>query len=274
LLEIGMPAETLRSVAYMEQMRHQGKNKKGVRPPWTVAPWACEQRFPICSGPALWRNASMIDKASERHAMVETQLRRRGITDEAVLTAMALVPRESFVPSGLERAAYADSPVGIGEGQTISQPFIVARMLECARVTACDRVLDIGTGSGYSAAVLKAMGAEVYTIERRPELLRQAEQRFADLDLPIHTRLGDGTLGWPEAAPFDAIIAAASGPDIPQTLKAQLRPGGRLVLPVGPSSAQTLLRITREGDGAFYQEAFDAVLFVPLIGAEGWPECP
>ncbi len=205
--------------------------------------------------------------------MVERQIRARGIRSPRVLQAMLRVPRESFVPPHLVMHAYDDTPLPIGEGQTVSQPYIVARMLEALDLADDDRVLEIGTGSGYSAALLARLAAEVYTIERSAPLARTAAERLARLGgAHVHVVHADGTLGWPAAAPFDGIVVTAGGPQVPDSLRRQLAPGGRLVMPVGGSQVvQTLLRITRTGAG-FREEQLDRVCFVPLIGAEGWRE--
>ncbi|MFL4979457.1 MAG: protein-L-isoaspartate(D-aspartate) O-methyltransferase [Xanthobacteraceae bacterium] len=206
--------------------------------------------------------------------MVERQIAGRGIADPRVLSAMRRVPREGFVTPGLEEFAYEDSPLPIDEAQTISQPYIVALMIEAAEVKRGDRVLDVGTGSGYAAAVLSEIAGEVYTIERHRELAEAAKRRLAKLGYRnIKVRHGDGTLGWPEAAPFDAILVAAGGPDVPPALKEQLAIGGRLVIPVGEDRHdQTLLKITRTSETAFEVEDLGTVRFVPLIGEQGWAE--
>ena len=204
--------------------------------------------------------------------MVTEQIVRRGVRDPRVLAAMRSVPREEFVAPALARVAYHDRPLPIEEGQTISQPFIVAVMTEALDVDETDRVLEVGAGSGYAAAVLGLLAAEVHTIERHPRLARIAGERLARLgftNVRVHT--GDGTLGLPEHAPFDGIIVAAGGPDVPRNLLAQLAEGGRLVIPVGPPHAQSLLRITRRG-GEYTTENLGAVAFVPLVGKEGWAE--
>jgi protein-L-isoaspartate(D-aspartate) O-methyltransferase len=207
-----------------------------------------------------------------RATMVEHQLRARGIADPRVLAAMGLVAREHFVPTALADQAYADSPLPIGEGQTISQPYIVALMCEALQLAPEDRVLEIGTGSGYGAAVLSCLARDVYTIERRPDLAQRAHDRLRNLGfLDVHVRSGDGTLGWPEHAPFDAIVVTAGGPVVPDHLVAQLAPGGRLVIPVGGEDAQRLVRIKRTSLG-FTTTDLGPVQFVPLIGAGGWPE--
>src|SRR5690606_5920235 len=182
--------------------------------------------------------------------------------------------REAFVPQGMEGLAYEDSPLPIGAGQTISQPYVVALMIAGARLRPGDRVLEIGTGSGYAAAVMSRIAAQIYTIERHDELRRQAEARLRQLGYGnIETRTGDGTGGWPEAAPFDAILAAAGGPAVPETLKAQLAEGGRLVMPVGMSPReQRLLKLTRSGNDRFDEEDLGGVRFVPLIGEPGGRE--
>jgi protein-L-isoaspartate(D-aspartate) O-methyltransferase len=190
------------------------------------------------------------------------------ITDERVLNAIRTVPRHLFVDEALASRAYEDTALPIGHGQTISQPWVVARMtqalFEGGRTP--KRVLEIGTGSGYQAAVLAALGLQVFTVERLGELLRVARKRFRQIGLDIRSRHDDGQIGWPEEAPFDAIIVTAAGPALVDRLLEQLAPGGVLVAPVGPSNAQTLLRVTRDGEGALTREELDPVVFVPLLG--------
>jgi len=203
--------------------------------------------------------------------MVERDIVRRGVRDERVLAAMQHVPRDAFVPAELLARAYEDGPLPIGQEQTISQPYIVALMAEALACGSGDRVLEIGTGSGYAAAVLSELAAEVYTVERHESLAMRAEGRFHDLGYHnIFVRLGDGTLGWPEAAPFAAISVAAGGGHVPPALLDQLALGGRLVIPVGETPArQELLRVTRVGESEYRRESLGAVVFVPLVGAEG-----
>ena len=219
----------------------------------------------------LWATMSFEDA---RRRMVEAQIARRGVRDPAVLAAMAEVPREEFVPAHRAGDAYGDAPLPIGEGQTISQPYIVALMTEALRLTRGDRVLEIGTGSGYAAAVLAEIAAEVYTIERLAPLADSARHRLADLGYDtVHVQCGDGTLGWPEHAPYDAIVATAGGPEVPNALLEQLAIGGRLVMPVGASPhEQHLVRVVRKTADDYDHEDLGAVAFVPLIGAQGWPE--
>ena len=214
----------------------------------------------------------MRDLSHERESMVRTQIAARGVRDPAVLEAMRRVPREAFLPPDLEEFAYLDSPLPIEQGQTISQPYIVALMTAALQLGPGDRVLEVGTGSGYAAAILGRIAREVYTIERHEELARVAAERFAQLGFPnISVRHGDGTLGWPEHAPFDAIVVAAGGPKVPEALLEQLAPGGRLVIPIGEDrTLQQLIRVTREGDGRLRREELSDVRFVPLIGAQGW----
>lgn len=214
-----------------------------------------------------------MDCARQRQRMVQTQIAARGVTDARVLAAMGRVPRERFVPATLQANAYDDAPLPIGDGQTISQPFIVAYMVAALGLEGGERALEIGTGSGYAAAVLAEIAAEVYTVERLPTLAKSAAATLAQAGYGrINVRCGDGTLGWPEAAPFDAILVSAGGPDVPTTLRDQLAPGGRLVMPVGQSRGmQRLLRVIRTSDG-FDTQTLDAVRFVPLIGAEGWAD--
>jgi protein-L-isoaspartate(D-aspartate) O-methyltransferase len=206
--------------------------------------------------------------------MVERQLKARGIRSELVLDAMQRVPRELFVPSHLEEFAYEDSPLPIEEGQTISQPYIVAYMVEALELSKGDRVLEIGTGSGYAAAVLAQIAGDVYTIERYHQLAETARRRLEQLDYRnVHVIEGDGTAGYAEAAPFDAIVVAAGGPRVPDSLREQLAPGGRLVIPVGPQhSLQKLVRVRRIDAERFEQEELASVRFVPLIGAQGWED--
>jgi protein-L-isoaspartate(D-aspartate) O-methyltransferase len=209
-----------------------------------------------------------------RERMVDRQIAGRGVRDDAVLAAMRKVPRDCFVPEPLRSFAYEDEPLSIGKGQTISQPYIVAVMTEALGLDASDRVLEIGTGSGYGAAVLAEIADHVYTIERLEGLAELARRRLAELGYGnVDVRHGDGSLGWPEHAPYDAIVVTASGPDVPTSLLRQLAIGGRLVMPVGrESSSQQLVRITRTGVERYERDALEKVTFVPLIGAEGWPE--
>lgn len=207
-----------------------------------------------------------------REKMVRTQIVGRGIRDPAVLQAMRAVPREAFLPAELAEFAYDDHPLPIAAGQTISQPYIVALMTAALALRGDERVLEIGTGSGYAAAILGRIACEVYTIERHGELAEAAEVRLRNLGFHnVHVRHDDGTLGWPEHAPFDAIVVAAGGPKIPETLLAQLAVGGRIVIPIGEDkSLQTLVRVAREADGSLRREELGDVRFVPLIGVEGW----
>jgi protein-L-isoaspartate(D-aspartate) O-methyltransferase len=192
-------------------------------------------------------------------------LRRQGITDKGVLSAVERVPRELFVPEAMRSEAYENIPLPISQGQTISQPFIVAYMTQALCLGDRDRVLEIGTGSGYQAAVLAQLCRRVCTIERYRTLLAQAEGRFEDLKLHnITTRLGDGGKGWPELAPFARIIVTAAASELPQTLADQLDDGGIMIVPVGPSGDQTLIRVTRQDDG-FKEERLLDVRFVPLV---------
>ena len=211
--------------------------------------------------------ASNEEQAERRRRMVDRDIRERGITDERVLEAMASVPRERFVPDELADAAYDDRPLPIGEGQTISQPYVVAAMAEAAEVTSASRVLEIGTGSGYGAAVLGRIAAEVWSIERHAALAETAAARLAALAPgTVHVVCGDGTLGLPEQAPFDAVVVTAAAGAVPETLVEQLVDGGRLIMPVGPvSGGQRLLRMRRTGD-AVAEDDLGAVRFVPLIG--------
>lgn len=204
--------------------------------------------------------------------MVEEQLAGRGIRDARVLWALGRVPREQFVAPTHPERAYDDGALPIACGQTISQPYMVARMTELLAVDNADRVLEIGTGSGYQAAVLAQLAAHVYTIERHEPLLIEATARFAALGLTnITSQLGDGTLGWPAEAPFDAIMVTAGAPRVPTALPAQLADGGRLVIPVGAAHEQTLVVVRRHGDTFAHEQSLPC-RFVKLRGAAGWPE--
>ena len=203
-----------------------------------------------------------------REEMVSRQLRARGIHDDRVLAAMARVPREEFVAPGWESDAYADQPLPIGGGQTISQPYVVARMAELAEIAPGDRVLDVGVGSGYQTAVLAVLAGSVSGVEIRRELAAQAEARLAALGHQVPIRVGDGGYGWPERAPFDAILVAAAAARVPAPLLAQLADGGRLVLPEGDSWRQELVRYRRRGDD-FTREQLGPVRFVAFMGDYG-----
>jgi protein-L-isoaspartate(D-aspartate) O-methyltransferase len=210
--------------------------------------------------------------AAQRLEMIEKQLRRRGISDAAVLAAMKAVPRHEFVPQELRSRAYEDVPLPIGGGQTISQPYIVAAMTAALRLQPGDRVLEIGTGCGYQAAVLSRLAKEVFTIERRPELASAASAKLARLGYAnAHVHCGDGTLGLAEFAPFHAILVAAAAPAVPKPLLAQLAEGGRMILPVGDAEHQELQLIERRGD-AFPTKMLEGCRFVPLVGYHGWQE--
>ena len=213
-------------------------------------------------------------RSSEREAMVGRQLAARGIRDARVLDAFRSVPREAFVPEGMGEFAYEDAPLPIAGEQTISQPFIVALTLQALGLKGGERVLEIGAGSGYAAAVMSRLAGEVYTVERIEALAEGARARLAACGYTnVHVLCGDGTLGWPEHAPYEAIAVAAGGPEVPKALLEQLVPGGRLVIPVGTEETeQSLLRVTRGRDGRFRRESLGQVRFVPLIGAQGWPE--
>jgi len=210
--------------------------------------------------------------ADQRAAMIEKQLRRRGITDATVLAAMMAVPRHEFVPEEYRSQAYEDLPLPIGGGQTISQPYIVAAMTVALHLQPSDRVLEIGAGCGYQAAVLACLAKEVFTIERRPELASSASARLARLGYAnAHVHCGDGTLGLPEFAPFDAILVAAAAPAVPKPLLAQLAEGGRMILPVGDTEHQELRLIEKHGN-TFPTKMLEGCRFVPLVGHHGWQE--
>ena len=209
-----------------------------------------------------------------RKQMIEYQLAARGLQDRTVLNAVATVPREEFVPTDLVEFAYRDSPLPIAASQTISQPYIVALMTAALQLKPQDRVLEVGTGSGYAAAILAEIASAVYTVERHKILADTARRRLADLDYKnIEILHGDGSLGWPEHAPYDAIVVAAGGPHVPEALKEQLAIGGRLVIPVGATlQTQQLLRVVRLSEREYREEYLGDVRFVPLIGAAGWED--
>jgi protein-L-isoaspartate(D-aspartate) O-methyltransferase len=213
-----------------------------------------------------------MDFAKLRGTMVERQIAARGVRSTEVLRALRKVPRELFLPDGIREFAYEDTPLPLEADQTISQPYIVALMTEALLLEGGEKVLEIGTGSGYAAAVLAEIAGEVYTVERIEPLADEAAARLAELGYQnVQVRHADGTLGWPEHAPFDAIVVAAGGPEIPGTLKRQLKIGGRLVIPVGADQrVQELVRVTRYADDGFKTEDIADVRFVPLIGKEGW----
>lgn len=208
-----------------------------------------------------------------RQRMVEQQLRRRDIRDPRVLAAFARVPREYFVPPALAAQAYDDCPLPIGDGQTISQPYVVAMTVQALELRGHEHVLEIGAGSGYAAAILGAMVREVDTVERIAELASSARERLERLGFTnVHVHHADGTLGWPAGAPYEAICVAAGAPAPPPSLLDQLAVGGRLVLPYGSEEVQRLVRITRRDVNRFVDEDLGDVRFVPLVGEQGWPD--
>ncbi len=215
----------------------------------------------------------MNDYAIARRRMVAQQIVGRGITDPQVVSAMEAVPRHLFVTPGLEDQAYSDYPLPIGHKQTISQPYIVAYMTEALQLDGSERVLEIGTGSGYQAAVLAKIVRHVYTVERISDLARTARKALDRAGCyNVHIKVDDGTCGWLDQAPFDAIITTAGAPEVPEALKAQLAENGRLVIPVGTQGAQVLKRIVRVDAERFSEESLLDCRFVPLIGKHGWSE--
>jgi protein-L-isoaspartate(D-aspartate) O-methyltransferase len=208
-----------------------------------------------------------------RAEMVRRQLRDRGVHDETVLAAMAAVPREHFLPPELAEVAYSDGALPIEAGQTISQPYIVALMTELLAPHAGMRILEIGTGSGYQAAILAHLGCDVLSIERHPELAASARSRLAGLGLADRVRIeiGDGSIGWRPLAPYEGIVVTAAAPNVPAPLRRQLADGGRLVIPIGPLGGQELMAVTRRGEG-FEERSFGRCGFVPLIGAAAFNE--
>jgi protein-L-isoaspartate(D-aspartate) O-methyltransferase len=207
-----------------------------------------------------------IDFTDAKRRMIERHLKGRGISDPRVLAAMERVPREEFIPEPLRPQAYEDRALPVGLGQTISQPYTVAFMAQAANLRGDERVLEVGTGSGYGAAVLSQLAAEVFTIERWPDLAQAASDRLRRLGCHnVHTRLGDGSLGWADCSPFDAIVVTAAAERLPDALRQQLAPHGRIIIPIDePGGGQTMFRFTRS-DGTFDEERLGAFVFVPLV---------
>lgn len=213
----------------------------------------------------------MVNFDVARKRMVQEQIINRGITAPRLIEVLLKIPRHLFVQEAMAAQAYSDGPLPIGEKQTISQPYMVALMTDLLELTGTEHLLEIGTGSGYQTAVLASLCRRVYTIERIRPLALQARKVLDSLGLlNVNIRIGDGTLGWPEESPFDAILVTAGAPAVPETLAAQLAPGGRLVIPVGDAANQTLLRIRKAADGTLQQESLAGCRFVPLIGQQGW----
>ena len=217
---------------------------------------------------------TMPDFTAEREAMVDRQLKQRGISEKSILDAFLSVPREAFVGGQYAHQAYGDHPLPIEAGQTVSQPYIVALMIQAAGIRAGDKVLEVGAGSGYAAAVISRIAGQVIAIERQHELVEIAAERIARLGCGnVEIVEGDGTKGFPAEAPFDAILAAASGTHVPKTLIDQLADGGCIVMPVGqPGWVQQLVKVTKRADGSLDHQNLGEVRFVPLIGEEGWKD--
>ena len=207
-----------------------------------------------------------------RKRMVDEQIESRGIKDAAVLEAFRKVPRERFVPDHIRSAAYEDHPLSIGFGQTISQPYIVALMTEVLAPCAGEKILEVGTGSGYQAAILAFLGAKVYSVERLPDLGKRASQAFKDLGLEVEVLIADGSLGWQEKAPFSGIMITAASYKIPQPLLDQLDDRARMVVPLGGELSQTLTKIEKDRSGAVTEEKVCGCVFVPLIGRHGFKQ--
>lgn len=213
-----------------------------------------------------------MDFSIARRRMVEQQVKGKGVHDPLVLEAMLQVPRHLFVEEALQSQAYSDFPLPIGEKQTISQPFMVGYMTAALQLKGGEKVLEIGTGSGYQAAVLARIAGKVYTVERIASLARKARKVLDQIGANnVNIKLSDGTIGWEEVAPFEAIMVTAGGPIIPETYLQQLAPGGRLVIPVGDRGSQVLKRVTFRGPGMYPEESLLECRFVPLLGQHGWP---
>lgn len=209
-------------------------------------------------------------KYKQRRSALADQIREKGIKDEQVIEAIRTIPRHVMVDTALESRAYEDTALPIGSGQTISQPYTVAVQTELLQVKKGDKILEIGTGSGYQAAVLCQMGADVYSVERQDELYHRAKKLLQKLGFRPHLKLGDGTLGWKAYAPYDGIVVTAGAPVVPDDLVKQLEVGGRLVVPVGNQESQVMIRITRVSEDSYEEEQFKHFKFVPLIGKKGW----
>ena len=263
---------------HSEQSRRRGAGREGYPPPhgWCALASSWLQRLARRTARGDYPRPSRAVCTERRHEMVETQLIARGIHDPIVLMAMRTVPREAFVPSVYIERAYTDTPLPLGEGQTISQPYIVAWIVEALQLPPESRVLEIGTGSGYAAAVLSCIAHQVHTVERLAPLASGARHRLRRLGYRnVYLRQADGTVGWPAHAPYQGIVVSAGGPYIPPALQAQLALDGRLVIPVGTHPRwQQLVRVTRTSATTFRHEALGGVRFVPLIGVQGWPTRP
>jgi protein-L-isoaspartate(D-aspartate) O-methyltransferase len=221
-------------------------------------------------GSMLFPKKDPMNYQEERDWMVRTQIENRGIMNSRLLQAMRIVPRHEFVPESLRELAYQDGPVSIGYGQTISQPYIVALMIESLEIREASRVLDVGTGSGYQTALLAELGATVFTVELEPSLAERARETLDRLGYGnIKARIANGSLGWPEFAPYDSIIAAASAPEVPESLLSQLSKGGKLVIPLGSADYQNLWLFERK-EKSYRKVRICRCSFVPLMGTEGW----
>ncbi|SMO51691.1 protein-L-isoaspartate(D-aspartate) O-methyltransferase [Fodinibius sediminis] len=219
-----------------------------------------------------WGSGLNNPKFKQRRKALVEKLRKKGIKDQRVLEAIQMVARHVFVDTALQDRAYQDSALPIGKKQTISQPYTVARQTELLEVKPGEKVLEIGTGSGYQAAVLCELGAQVYTVERHKKLYEKARETLHELGYSIHAKLGDGTRGWSAYAPYDAIVVTAGAPVVPDDLVAQLNVNGRLVVPVGDENRQEMVRIIKIREGEFEEEHYSDFKFVPLIGEQGWKE--
>lgn len=217
-----------------------------------------------------WSSTGNDLKFKQRRKRLVEKIREKGIRDERVLEVFSRVPRHRFVDTALADRAYKDTALPIGKDQTISQPFTVARQTELLEVMPGEKVLEIGTGSGYQAAILFELGAKVYSVERHRELYERAREILRKLGYKIHLKLGDGTVGWSAYAPYDAIVVTAGAPVVPEELKRQLNVNGRLVIPVGGAKKQSMLRIIKMRENEYEEEQFNDFKFVPLIGKKGW----
>jgi protein-L-isoaspartate(D-aspartate) O-methyltransferase len=258
-----------------EKSREANKSKKPKKRKWLGKRKRAAKRKKAeeIKKPAEAAPVKPDERWQERQDMVKYQLAGEGIFDKEVLKSMGEVPRHRFVPEDVQVLAYDAIPLPINDGQTISQPIVVAMMTQALELKKEDKVLEIGTGSGYAAAVLSRIVDKVYTMERFSDLAQAAQALYRELHYDnIEVKVGDGTKGWPEEAPFDAIVVTAAAPDVPKSLLAQLAPGGRLVIPVGTMWSQELVRVRCRQAGDYKWEVLEAVRFVPLIGEEGWPE--